>query len=212
MAELLRGEEPGQPWFSRAGLLGSTAVDQACELSQTFTRLGRAEVVAGVAMHALSLTVSPSQAQAQAAWFPPFSTVSVDLPLLFPPFALAACMCCTLFVHHCCPCPRGLLSCPDLQVSSRRLAGESDAEWAKRQEAARAEINQRLLVFIHGSLQALTAIGLLQLYPFKPRTVGLLGTLASALNCYFLLPPFPKRKPALEAANGTEGKLVAKVA
>ncbi|WIA18315.1 hypothetical protein OEZ85_009780 [Tetradesmus obliquus] len=105
-----------------------------------------------------------------------------------------------------------------LSVSSRRLARESDAEWAKRQEAARQEINGRLLVFIHGGLQALTAAGLLQLYPFKPRTVGLLGTLASALNCYFLLPPFPKRaapaaKPALAAANSAaEGKLVAKVA
>jgi hypothetical protein len=108
--------------------------------------------------------------------------------------------------------------CCALQVSSRRLASESDADWAKRQEAARQEINSRLLVFIHGGLQALTAAGLLQLYPFKPRTVGLLGTLASALNCYFLLPPFPKRvapaaKPALAAANGAaEGKLVAKVA
>jgi hypothetical protein len=105
-----------------------------------------------------------------------------------------------------------------LQLSSCRVAGETDAEWAKRQDAARTEINNRLLVFIHGGLQALTAAGLLQLYPFKPRTVGLLGTLASALNCYFLLPPFPKRaapagKPALAAANGAaEGKLVAKVA
>eukprot|EP00882_Tetradesmus_deserticola_P000620 GHRQ01000677.1.p1 GENE.GHRQ01000677.1~~GHRQ01000677.1.p1 ORF type:complete len:252 (+),score=112.71 GHRQ01000677.1:194-949(+) len=105
-----------------------------------------------------------------------------------------------------------------LSLSSRRMAGETDAEWAKRQEVARQEINGRLLVFIHGALQALTAAGLLQLYPFKPRTVGMLGTLASALNCYFLLPPFPKRaapasKPALAAANGAvEGKLAAKVA
>jgi hypothetical protein len=52
--------------------------------------------------------------------------------------------------------------------------------------------------------------------------VGLLGTLASALNCYFLMPAFPQRpkaiadKPAAAAlpamATGTEGKLVAKVA
>lgn len=100
-----------------------------------------------------------------------------------------------------------------LSVSSRRLPNESDADWFKRQEAARAEINQRLLVFIHGGLQALTAAGLLQLYPFKPRTVGLFGTLASALNCYFLLPPFPKRvKPATAAPSSADGKLVAKVA
>lgn len=99
-----------------------------------------------------------------------------------------------------------------VSVSSRRLAGESDADWAKRQEAARQEINQRMLVFIHGALQALTAVGLLQLYPFKPRTVGLLGSLASALNCYFLLPAFPKRAKAVEAATTQDGKLVAKVA
>lgn len=49
-----------------------------------------------------------------------------------------------------------------LQVSSRRRPNESDADWAKRQEAARQEVNSHLLVFIHGALQALTAIGLLQ--------------------------------------------------
>jgi hypothetical protein len=47
-------------------------------------------------------------------------------------------------------------------VSSRRRPTESDADWAKRQERARQEVNSHLLVFIHGSLQALTAIGLLQ--------------------------------------------------
>jgi hypothetical protein len=31
----------------------------------------------------------------------------------------------------------------------------------------------------------------------KPRTVGFLGTVASAINCYFLLPALPRRpKPA----------------
>ncbi len=49
-----------------------------------------------------------------------------------------------------------------VQVSSRRRPNESDADWAKRQEAARQEVNSHLLVFIHGALQALTAIGLLQ--------------------------------------------------
>lgn len=48
------------------------------------------------------------------------------------------------------------------QVSSQRRPGESDAEWARRQEAARKEVNSHLLVFLHGALQALTAIGLLQ--------------------------------------------------
>lgn len=40
--------------------------------------------------------------------------------------------------------------------------------------------------------QAALACGLLQLAPLKPRTVGLLGVVASAMNCYFLLPSYPK--------------------
>eukprot|EP00775_Hariotina_reticulata_P008774 gene8774-8953_t len=108
-----------------------------------------------------------------------------------------------------------------LRVSSRRVPGESDADWTRRQEAARQEVNQRLLVFIHGFVQALTAVGLLQLYPFKPRTVGLFGSIASALNCYFLLPPFPQRAkkqtaalPAgvVSPAVAGDAKLVAKIA
>jgi hypothetical protein len=43
--------------------------------------------------------------------------------------------------------------------------------------------------------QALLAAGLLQALPFKPRTVGFLGVLASAMNCYMLLPAYPS-KPA----------------
>ena len=41
-------------------------------------------------------------------------------------------------------------------------------------------------------LQALLAAGLLQLLPLKPRTTGLLGVAASAMNCYLLLPAYPK--------------------
>lgn len=33
-------------------------------------------------------------------------------------------------------------------------------------------------------MQALLAVGLLQLRPWKPRLVGALGTIASAINCY----------------------------
>lgn len=39
------------------------------------------------------------------------------------------------------------------QASARRLPNEGDVEWAKRQEAARKEINQRLLVLVHGLVQ-----------------------------------------------------------
>jgi len=50
-------------------------------------------------------------------------------------------------------------------------------------------------------VQAATAVGLLQLLPWRPRTVGALGTIASAINCYMLLPAYPKRelKPKLVA-------------
>lgn len=49
-----------------------------------------------------------------------------------------------------------------------------------------------------GSVQAALAVGLLQLRPWKPRFVGLLGVVASAINCYMLLPPVakPAAKPA----------------
>ena len=43
---------------------------------------------------------------------------------------------------------------------------------------------------------ALLAMGLLQKLPFKPRTVGLLGVVASAMNCYMLLPAYPKKVDA----------------
>jgi hypothetical protein len=60
---------------------------------------------------------------------------------------------------------------------------------------------------LHGAVpsQALLAMGLLQLAPWKPRTVGALGVVASAMNCYLLLPAMPKRAPAAS-------KLEAKVA
>ena len=49
------------------------------------------------------------------------------------------------------------------------------------------------------SLQAMTAIGLLQLQPWKPRFVGFLGSLASMINCAFQFlfksPPPPGRWP-----------------
>ena len=39
-------------------------------------------------------------------------------------------------------------------------------------------------------------MGLLQLRPWKPRTVGLIGVVASAINCYMLLPALPAKAPA----------------
>lgn len=37
-------------------------------------------------------------------------------------------------------------------------------------------------------MQALLAVGLLQLRPWKPRAVGFLGVVASAINCYMCGP------------------------
>lgn len=105
-----------------------------------------------------------------------------------------------------------------MELAAPRREGESDADWAKRQEAARKETNGRLLVLFHGLVQAGTAAGLLQVVAMKPRTVGLLGTIASVINCYFLLPPFPTRervsKPTAVAVAAGEaaGKLVPKMA
>ena len=45
-------------------------------------------------------------------------------------------------------------------------------------------------------VQAALAVGLLQLRPWKPRFVGFLGVVASAMNCYMLLPP--AAKPAVK--------------
>jgi len=41
--------------------------------------------------------------------------------------------------------------------------------------------------------QALLAAGLLQYLPLKPRTTGLIGSITSAINCYMLLPAYPKQ-------------------
>lgn len=40
-------------------------------------------------------------------------------------------------------------------------------------------------------LQAALAAGLLQVLPFQPRTVGMLGVAASMINCYMLMPSYP---------------------
>lgn len=109
-------------------------------------------------------------------------------------------------------CTAALETVAIVEATAPRRAGESDVEWAKRQDAARRELNGRLLVLFHALVQAGTAAGLLQFIKMRPRTVGLLGSVASAINCYFLLPAFPRRPaaapkpaPALAAAAGSSG-------
>ncbi|KAK9814890.1 hypothetical protein WJX73_001456 [Symbiochloris irregularis] len=102
----------------------------------------------------------------------------------------------------------------------QRRPKESEAEWNARRNKSLAEIDARLLTLVHASFQAALAVGLLQLRPWKPRFVGLLGIIASAMNCYMLMPavvrapvvgkpksdPLPqapapaKAEPALKAA------------
>jgi hypothetical protein len=68
---------------------------------------------------------------------------------------------------------------------------ESDEEYTARQAAEAAELRRHAIVFWHAVFQALLAMGLLQLRPWKPRTVGALGIIASVMNCYMLYPSLP---------------------
>mmetsp|Transcript_16710 Transcript_16710/g.28681 ORF Transcript_16710/g.28681 Transcript_16710/m.28681 type:complete len:237 (+) Transcript_16710:118-828(+) len=70
--------------------------------------------------------------------------------------------------------------------------GESQSDYIKREAAIRGEINAKLFLILHAVVQAAVAAGLLQLLPLKPRTTGLLGAIASGMNCYLLLPKYPK--------------------
>lgn len=92
--------------------------------------------------------------------------------------------------------------------------GESREEYTARVDKARGEINKRLFVLVHACFQALLAMGLLELRPWKPRTVGALGIVASAMNCYLLwpgtLPLGPRLAPVAAAAAPGTPKLVAK--
>lgn len=77
---------------------------------------------------------------------------------------------------------------------------------------------QHLRTFVRCVLQTVLAAGLLQLRPMKPRTVGLIGVVASVMNCYMLYPKLPP--PALSppksyadaAASNTQPKMELKTA
>jgi hypothetical protein len=68
---------------------------------------------------------------------------------------------------------------------------ESNEEYATRQAAEAAELRRHAIIFWHAVFQALLAMGLLELRPWKPRTVGALGIIASLMNCYMLYPSVP---------------------
>ena len=55
-----------------------------------------------------------------------------------------------------------------------------------------SEILHSTAVLACNAAQAALACGLLGVLPFKPRFVGFLGIVASAINCYMLFPALPK--------------------
>jgi hypothetical protein len=69
---------------------------------------------------------------------------------------------------------------------------ETNEEYAARQAAEAAELRRHAIIFWHAVFQALLAMGLLELRPWKPRTVGTLGIIASLMNCYMLYPSVPR--------------------
>jgi hypothetical protein len=73
-----------------------------------------------------------------------------------------------------------------------RRKNESDEDYARRQQDAHAELTRRTVVLVHACFQALLAMGLLELRPWKKRTVGVLGVAASLINCYMLYPGLPR--------------------
>ncbi|CAL5227522.1 g10509 [Coccomyxa viridis] len=79
-----------------------------------------------------------------------------------------------------------------------RRKDESEEAWQARQLKAIADINSHSLVLFHALVQGALATGLLGLTSWKPRFVGFLGVVASAINCYMLFPALPKlaEKPA----------------
>lgn len=69
--------------------------------------------------------------------------------------------------------------------------------WASRTLKCNNIIVKTINIAHVPGFQAALAIGLLGLRPWKPRFVGFLGVVASAINCYMLFPALP---PAAAAA------------
>lgn len=76
----------------------------------------------------------------------------------------------------------------EIQAITSRRKGETDEQYEERQVQCHGDVTRRTIVLIHAAVQALLAAGLLQLRPWKPRTVGLIGVVASVMNCYMLYP------------------------
>lgn len=79
----------------------------------------------------------------------------------------------------------------ELAALAARRPNETAEEYNMRMDKSRPEINRRLLTLVHACLQAALAMGLLELRPWSPRTVGAIGTVTSLMNCYMLYPAVP---------------------
>lgn len=86
----------------------------------------------------------------------------------------------------------GLTELYELAQAAKKRPDEDEASWRERVRRSKAEIDRRAFVLTHAVVQALLAAGLLQLRPWKPRFVGLLGLVASLMNCYLLYPAAPR--------------------
>lgn len=98
----------------------------------------------------------------------------------------------------------------ELQSMTKRKYGESDEAYVARQKEVEKAMRAKALVLVHAVFQALLALGLIRgLSPdaskrWRPRTVGLFGIAASALNCYMLYPtPPPSIAPRDEKTKKT---------
>ncbi|KAL4440647.1 hypothetical protein ABPG77_000356 [Micractinium sp. CCAP 211/92] len=83
----------------------------------------------------------------------------------------------------------------ELAAVAARRPNESSEDYSARMAKAKPELNKRILTLVHACFQArqgaALAMGLLELRPWKPRTVGALGIIASVMNCYMLYPSLP---------------------
>ena len=80
----------------------------------------------------------------------------------------------------------------ELQLNLKKRYGETDEAYKERQAKEEKEMRKKALVLVHAVCQALLALGLLSLLRkdarkrWSPRTVGVFGVLASAVNCWMM--------------------------
>ena len=80
----------------------------------------------------------------------------------------------------------------EMQANLKKKYGETNEAYKERQKKEEKEMRKKVLVLVHAVCQALLALGLLSLLRkdarkrWSPRTVGVFGVLASAINCWMM--------------------------